>query len=241
MKFDIISIFPEWFTSSLSCGILRIAQERNIIRVSITNPRDLTKDRIIDDYQYGGGAGMVMKPEPLIKAINHVKTKKSILIRPTPKGKRLDQESVNLFAKKKHIIIICGRYKGIDERINSAFSPLEISIGDYVLSGGELAALVLIEAITRLLPNVLGNRDSVDTDSFQSKLLESPVYTRPSAYRKLKVPSVLRSGNHKLIALWRKKKSIEKTLSHRPDLLPKKIFSRNDLETLLEVLNGKNT
>jgi len=241
MKFDIISIFPEFFDSPLSCGILRIAQEKGIIKIKITNPRDFAPDRIVDDYQFGGGAGMVMKPEPLNRAINSVKTKKSFLINLTPKGKKLNQKIVNDLAKKEHIVFICGRYKGIDERINLLFEPLEISTGDYVFSGGEIGALMLIESITRLLPNVLRNRDSAHTDSFQHNLFESPIYTRPNVYKRCKVPEVLRSGNHQLVARWRRKKSLEITLSQRPDLISSEIFTKGDLEILLEVLNGKDS
>lgn len=240
MKFDVISIFPEFFEGPLSCGVVRIAQEKGIIETSITNPRDFTKDGMIDDYQFGGGAGMVMKPEPLTMAINHVREQDSLLLHLTPKGKRFTQEMANELSREKHIIIICGRYKGVDERINAIFNPLEISIGDYVLAGGEIGALVLIEAVTRLLPDVLGNRDSADTDSFQTKLLESPIYTRPNVYRKYKVPQVLRSGNHRQIADWRRKKSLERTLLQRPDLLSSETFTKKDLKMLMEVLNGKN-
>lgn len=240
MKFDVISIFPVFFKGPLSCGIVRIAQEKEIITITITNPRDFAKDGMVDDYQFGGGAGMVMKPEPLVKAINHVKKQGSLLIHLTPRGKRLTQEMVNELSKKEHIIILCGRYKGVDERINAIFNPLEISIGDYVLAGGEIGALVLIESITRLLPKVLGNRDSADTDSFQTKLLETPIYTRPKLYKKYRVPQVLRSGNHRQIADWRRQKSLEKTLSQRPDLLSTETFTKRDFKILLEVLSGKN-
>ncbi len=241
MKFDIISIFPEFFLSPLSCGILRIAQEKDIIRIGITNPRDFTQDGTVDDYQFGGGAGMVMKPESMTRAINHVRGEKSCLIYLTPKGRRLSQKIVKELAKNEHIILICGRYKGIDERVNHLFKPLAISVGDYVLSGGEIAALVLTESITRLLPGALGNRDSADSDSFQSNLLEPPLYTRPSAYKKLRVPQILRGGNHNQIALWRRKKSFEKTLSERPDLLPFGTYSKGDFEILLGVLDEKNS
>ncbi len=241
MKFDIISIFPEFFLSPLSCGILRIAQEKNLIEIGIINPRDFTQDGTVDDYQFGGGAGMVMKPEPMSRAIDHVKTKKSCLIYLTPKGRRLNQNILKELVQNKHIIIICGRYKGIDERVNSLFRPLEISVGDYVLSGGEIAALVLTEAITRLLPGALGNRDSADSDSFQTNLLEPPLYTRPHTYKKLRVPQILRGGNHNLIARWRRRKSFEKTLDERPDLLPLGTYSKGDFEILLGVLDEKNS
>jgi len=241
MKFDIISIFPEFFLSPLSCGILRIAQERSIIEINITNPRDFTQDGTVDDYQFGGGAGMVMKPEPLTSAISHVMTKKSCLINLTPKGQRLNQSILVELAKNEHIIMICGRYKGIDERVNYIFKPLEISVGDYVLSGGEIAALTVIESITRLLPGALGNRDSADSDSFHDNLLESPLYTRPHTYKKLRVPQILRNGNHNLIAQWRRRNSLEKTLTQRPDLLPLGTYSKRDFEILLGVLDEKNS
>ena len=184
---------------------------------------------------------MVMKPEPLVKAIKHVKKKKTYIIKLSPKGKRLNQNIIKDIADQKHIIIICGRYKGIDERVNRFFKFQEISSGDYVLSGGEIGALVVMEAITRLLPGALGNSDSAESDSFQKYLLESPIYTRPHVYHKQKVPKILRSGNHKLITRWRRKKSLERTLKQRPDLLPLETFSRSDLDILLEVIDGKDS
>jgi tRNA (guanine37-N1)-methyltransferase len=240
MKFDIISIFPEFFEGPLSCGMLRVARDKGILDVKIINPRDFAKGRIVDDYQFGGGAGMVFKPEPVTKAIDSVRTEKSLLICLTPKGQPLSQKTVNELICRDHIIIISGRYKGVDERIIELFKPMQVSIGDYILSGGETAALVLIEAITRLLPGVLGNRDSADTDSFQKNLLEAPIYTRPGIFRRLRVPHVLKSGNHGRIAEWRRKKSIEMTLTRKPDLFNDEIFSEKDLEILLEVLNDKN-
>ena len=241
MKFDIISIFPEFFQSPLAYGVLRAALQKNIICVNITNPRDYTKDGVVDDYQFGGGAGMVFKPEPVTKAVKAVSTKKSMLINLTPKGKRLNQKIVNELTSRKHIIIICSRYKGIDERINEIFQPLNISVGDYVISGGEIGALILMEAVTRLLPGVLGNRDSAESDSFQGNLLEAPIYTRPHVFKKLKVPHVLRSGNHNRIAEWRRKKTMEITLARKPDLFSEETFSKKDFEILLEVLNGENS
>ena len=241
MKLDVISIFPEFFESPLSCGMLRVAREKGILDVNIVNPRDFATDRVVDDYQFGGGAGMVFKPQPITEAVRSVHTEESLLINLTPKGRTLDQEIVKEFADKKHIIIICGRYKGIDERVTQIFKPLEISVGEYILSGGETGALVLIEAITRLLPDVLGNRDSAETDSFGGNLLEAPIYTRPKVFQRKKVPPVLRSGNHNRIASWRRRKSIEMTLTRKPELLSEEIFSEKDLQILLEVLNGKNS
>jgi len=241
MKFDVLSIFPEFFEGPLSCGMLRVARDKGLLHINTVNPRDFAADRIVDDYQFGGGAGMVFKPEPLTKAINSVRTSKSQVISLTPRGRRLDQTLVKELSLKQHIIIICGRYKGIDERISEIFHTVDLSIGDYVLSGGEAGALVLIESIARLLPGVLGNRDSAETDSFQRSLLEAPIYTRPQIHKRMSVPEVLRSGNHKAIASWRRKKSLEVTLARNPDLLAEETFSEKDLEILLEVINGKSS
>jgi len=241
MKFDIISIFPGFFTAPLAHGILRVAQEKNIIDISITDPRDFADDSVVDDYQFGGGGGMVMKAEPVYQAIKHVQTKQSHLISLTPKGEPLTQDMVNRLLHKSQLVILCGRYKGIDDRIHTHFDLQEISIGDYVLSGGEIGALVLIDAITRLLPGVLGNINSAESDSFQSRLLASPHYTRPEVHRRQAVPDVLRSGNHKLVAAWRRKQSLRYTLTRRPDILDRETFSKNDLAILLEVLDGKNS
>ena len=240
MKFDIISIFPDYFNDPLSFGLLKIAQEKDIIKVRVINPRDFTDDGVVDDYQFGGGAGMVMKAEPLFKAINQVMTKKSLLVLLTPQGKRLEQHTVKKLTGYKHIVIICGRYKGIDERINTIFHPMRISVGDYILSGGEIGALTIIEAVTRLLPGSMGNIDSADTDSFEQYLLEAPIYTRPNLYHNIAVPQILRSGHHKMVAHWRRKEALARTLTDRPEIIPQGEFSKNDFEILLEVLDGKD-
>ncbi len=241
MQFNIISIFPEYFKGPLSCGTLRIAQEKGAVQINIINPRDFTCDGIVDDYQFGGGAGMVMKLEPLSKAINSIKKEKSLIINFSPTGRVLTQELVKKLVKEDNIILICGRYKGIDERLDRLFTLEEISIGDYVLSGGESASIVLMEAVVRLLPGVLGHIDSAEDDSLQNGLLSAPVYTRPANFRNHSVPEVLLSGNHQKIARWRRKRSIERTLKKRPELLDNVIFSRDDLEILLEVLNDKKS
>ncbi|MEO0215569.1 MAG: tRNA (guanosine(37)-N1)-methyltransferase TrmD [candidate division WOR-3 bacterium] len=237
INFDIISLFPEYFNGPFSCGTLKIAREKGIIKVNITNPRDFTDEGTVDDYQYGGGAGMVLKPEPLVRAIEAVKRNDSIVVNFSPAGQLLSQKIIQDLSGKCHLILICGRYKGIDERINLIYKPLEISIGDYVLAGGEAAALVLIEAITRLLPGVLGNIDSAEDDSLQAGLLAADIYTRPDNYKMFKVPSVLKSGDHKKIARWRRKESLRKTLIKRPELLGNLKFSKEDLDILLEVVN----
>ncbi len=241
MKFDIVSLFPEFFDSPLSCGILRIAQDKGVIEVCITNPREFAQDRIVDDYQFGGGAGMVLKPEPLYKAISARQKKRTCMVYLTPRGEPLTQKRIKYFTQKSHILIICGRYKGIDERVKDLFNPLEISVGDYIISGGEIGALILIDAITRLLPDVLGNQDSAYSDSFEYSLLESPLYTRPARFLNYNVPEVLRSGNHRQIAYWRRKKAFEKTLRQRPDLISSGVFTKKDFEILLEVLDGRDT
>ena len=241
MKFDIISIFPGFFTAPLAHGVLRVAQEKKIIRVTVTDPREFADDGIVDDYQFGGGGGMVMKAEPIYHAIKHVQTRQSHLINLTPKGEPLTQDMVKQLLDKKQLVILCGRYKGIDDRINDLFHFQEISIGDYVLSGGEIGALVLIDSITRLLPGTLGNIDSAESDSFQSPLLAPPHYTRPEVYQKQAVPHILRSGNHKMVRHWRRTLSLRETLSKRPDILGRETFSKNDLAILLEVLDGKNS
>lgn len=238
MKFDIITIFPEFFESPLHCGIIRIAQEKGIIAVHITNPRTFAHDGKVDDYQFGGGAGMVMKPEPLVRSIRKRLKKGTRLIMLTPKGIPYTQDIAHALSLEKHIMIICGRYKGIDERVSDLCNPVELSIGDYVLSGGETAALALIESITRLLPGALGNRDSAESDSFVDALLDPPRYTRPKLYRRKTVPAVLRTGNHAAIARYRRKMSIMQTLEKRPDLLPVQKFNIQDLDILLEVING---
>lgn len=240
MKFDIISIFPDFFQNPLACGVVRIAQEKAIIEVHVIDPRSCAPDHKVDDYQFGGGAGMVMKPEPLLRSIRRTVKKNSRLIALTPRGIPFDQNMAKALSSEDHIVIICGRYKGIDERVTTMFKPEEVSIGDYVLSGGEAAALVLIEAITRLLPGALGNRDSAESDSFTDHLLEAPRYTRPSSYCRQTVPAVLRNGNHAHIARYRRRMSIEQTLERRPDLLPNETFDMQDLDILLEVMNGKN-
>ncbi len=241
MQFNIISIFPEYFKGPLSCGTLRLAQEKGAIKVNIINPRNFTSDGIVDDYQFGGGAGMVMKLEPLLKAINSIKKEKSLIINFSATGRVLTQNLVKKLVKENDIILICGRYKGIDERLNKLLSLEEISIGDYVLSGGESASIVLMETITRLLPGVLGHIDSAEEDSLHSGILSAPVYTRPANFKNYSVPEILLSGNHQAIARWRRKKSIETTLKKRPELFGDVIFSRDDLEILLEVLNDKKS
>lgn len=221
MKIDILTLFPEMF-DSLNHSILARAQKNNLITINVTNIRDYSKDnnKRCDDYSYGGGAGMIMTPQPLYDAIRAVKTDDSYVIYLSPKGKLLKQSKVEEMAKNhSHLILLCGHYEGIDERIIEMLVDEEISIGDYVLTGGEIPAMVLVDSIARYIPNVLGNNETTSEESFSNNLLEYPQYTRPSVFMDMKVPEVLLNGNHQEIAKWRKEQSLKITQERRPDLL----------------------
>lgn len=223
MRIDILSVLPELLESPLQHSIMKRAQEKGLLEVHVHHLRKWAVNEYgqVDDYQYGGGAGMVMMCEPLAKAIEELSTERKYdeIIYLTPDGKTLNQKLANKISLKEKILLICGHYKGIDERIREHFVTMEISIGDYVLSGGELAAAVLVDAIGRLIPGVLNDETSALTDSFQDNLLAPPVYTRPEDFRGWKVPDVLMSGNHKLIEEWRLDQSLKRTTEKRPDLL----------------------
>lgn len=223
MRIDIITVLPELLQSPFQHSILKRAQQKGLLEVVVHDLRSFGfgKHRQVDDYQYGGGAGMVMMPEPLANCIDLLSAEHSYdeIIFLTPDGKRLDQPMANELSLKKNLLMICGHYKGIDERIREKYVSREISIGDYVLSGGELAAAVLVDALGRLLPGVLNDETSALFDSFQDRLLAPPVYTRPADFRGQKVPDVLLSGNDKAIDDWRYEKSLERTRQRRPDLL----------------------
>lgn len=223
MHIDVITVQPDLLESPLSHSIMKRAQEKGLLTVGLHNLRKwaLNKYGQVDDYQFGGGAGMVMMCEPLASAIEYLRKERDFdeIIYMTPDGPRFDQKTANHLSLKGNLLIICGHYKGIDERIREHYVTREISIGDYVLSGGELAAAVVIDAIGRLLPGVLGDETSALTDSFQDDLLAPPVYTRPADFNGWKVPEVLLSGNPKLIEEWRYDKAVERTRLRRPDLL----------------------
>jgi len=225
MKIEILTLFPDMFANFLRESIIGIAVDKKAIEVSITDIRDFAfdKHRQVDDYSFGGGAGMVMKPEPLYEAISFVKQEKDVpVIYFTPQGRLLNQDIVNEYAPEKEIILVCGHYKEIDQRIRDSLITDEISIGDYVLSGGEIPAMVLIDAVARLQKGVLNDMNSALTDSHQNGLLGYPCYTRPAEFKGMKVPEILLSGNHKKIEEWRQQKSIELTKKVRPDLYSKK-------------------
>lgn len=222
MRIDIITVLPELLESPFQHSIMKRAQEKKILQVYVHQLRKWAVNEYgqVDDYQYGGGAGMVMMCEPLAKAIEELASERKYdeIIYLTPDGEKLDQKIANTLSLKENILMICGHYKGIDERIREHFITKEISIGDYVLSGGELAAAVLVDSVGRLLPGVLNDETSALFDSFQDNLLAPPVYTRPEDFRGWKVPEALLSGNHKLIEDWRLEQSIKRTNERRPDL-----------------------
>ncbi len=223
MRIDIISVVPDLLSSPFAHSILKRANEKGLLTVNVINLRDYTTyaRAQVDDYQFGGGAGMVMMIEPLVNAIESLQQKNTYdeIIYLTPDGKTFDQKMANSLSLKNNLMMICGHYKGIDQRVRDHYITKEISIGDYVLSGGELAAAVLTDAIGRLIPGVLNDESSALTDSFQDNLLAPPVYTRPEIFRGWKIPDILKSGNHKLIDEWRHEQSVQRTSERRPDLL----------------------
>lgn len=222
MNIEVLTLFPKIFENFLQESMIGIATREKALSVNLTDIRDFTHDKhhTVDDTPYGGGAGMVMKPEPLYEAISSVKKERDIpVIYFTPQGKLLTQKIVNKYSKMENLILLCGHYKEIDQRIRDKFVTEELSIGDYVLSGGEIPAMVMIDAIARLQEGVLGNIDSAMTDSHQNSILGCPHYTRPPEFKGMKVPEVLLSGNHKKIDEWRQQKALKITLKNRPDLL----------------------
>lgn len=222
MHIDILTVLPELLESPFQHSIMKRAQEKGLLTVQVHHLRKWAINEYgqVDDYQYGGGAGMVMMCEPLVKAIEELSKEKSYdeIIYLTPDGEKLDQKIANIISLKENLLLICGHYKGIDERIREHFVTKEISIGDYVLSGGELAAAVLVDTIGRLIPGVLNDETSALFDSFQDNLLAPPVYTRPEIFRDWKVPDILLSGDHKKIEEWRHEQSLKRTKERRPDL-----------------------
>ena len=223
MRIDILTLFPEMFESPLGHSIIKRAQQRNIVEIVLSNIRDFTTDsyRKVDDKPYGGGPGMVMMCAPVFDCFEHVRNlsdEKGRVILLTPQRKKLDQNLTIELSKEKRLILMAGRYEGFDERIRLGLGAEQISIGDYVLSGGELAAMVVIDAVVRLLPGALGDENSAEDDSFTNGLLEYPQYTRPEVFRGMKVPDILLSGDHAKIQNWRNEQALEKTKKQRPDL-----------------------
>lgn len=239
IKFEILSIFPEMFESPLNFSLLKKAQDKGLLNICLHDIRKWADDKhkMTDDAPYGGGCGMVMKVEPIEKAVAAVRDAQddSVVLLMTPQGEVLNQNIAAELAEKKQIIIICGRYEGVDERVRTHLVDREISIGDYILTGGELAALVLIDTVSRLIPDVLGNPQSANTESFSENLLEYPQYTRPAQYKGWNVPDVLLSGNHAQIEHWRRVESLKKTYKRRPDLLKNINLSAEDKKILEKI------
>ena len=226
MVFDILTLFPAMFEGAFTDSIIKRAVDKGLVSIGIHNIRDYSDDprhQTVDDYPYGGDAGMVMKPEPLSSAIRAARDrldgKNPLAVYMTPTGRLLNQATVKELAERESLIILCGRYKGIDQRVIDRDVDMELSIGDYVLSGGEIPAMAVVDAVTRLVPGVLGNIDSAETDSFHCGLLGHPHYTRPEVFEGVSVPEVLLSGHHANIKAWQKEKSLEITKERRPDLL----------------------
>jgi tRNA (guanine37-N1)-methyltransferase len=238
MIFDILTLFPEMFLSPLEGSIIGKARAEGLITVNLINIRDYAegKHRVTDDYPYGGGKGMIMKPEPIIKGIKAIRSQHPAawVILMTPQGTPLKQERAKRLAEQPHIALVCGRYEGVDERV-LGFVDEEISLGDYILTGGELAALVVVDAIARLIPGVLGDEGSSEEDSFSRGLLEYPQYTRPREYEGSEVPEVLLSGNHQTIEQWRRQEALRRTWQRRPELLSQTGLSKEDREFLDEL------
>ncbi|CAK7020617.1 tRNA (guanosine(37)-N1)-methyltransferase TrmD [Tissierella sp.] len=237
MKIDILTLFPEFFSPLISWSIIGRAYEDNKIAINSINIRDFSqnKHRKVDDYPFGGGSGMVMKPEPIFDAINSVKNKNSRVIYLSPQGKKFNQELANELSKEEHLILLCGHYEGIDNRVIEHYVDEEISIGDFVLTGGEIPAMLIIDAVVRLLPGVLRSDESFIDESHYNGLLEYPQYTRPREFKGHFVPDVLLSGNHQKIETWRKEEALKATLLKRPDLLEKKTLSKEEVVILSKI------
>ncbi|MFO7638940.1 MAG: tRNA (guanosine(37)-N1)-methyltransferase TrmD [bacterium] len=248
MRLHVVSLFPEFFSGPVDFGTTRIAREKQLLQFEVVNPRDFTSDphRTVDDYPFGGGAGMVLKPEPLFAAVESVRTPASRVVLLSPRGKRYDQSTAREFSRTGHLVLICGRYKDVDERVRAGLCDDELSVGDYVLAGGEAAAVIVIESIARLLPGVVGDAESVDTDSFENGLLDAPWFTRPRCFRDMAVPEVLVTGDHAAVGRWRREQSLLLTARARPELLDSETLTESEREFLMhhltkEMFNGQSS
>lgn len=240
MKIDVLTLFPDMFTP-IKQSIIGKAIENRIIDINLVNIRDFSKDKHkkVDDTPYGGGAGMVMKPDVVYDAYKSVESERAKVIYLTPQGKTLNQEKVKKLSKEKHLILLCGHYEGIDQRVIDEIEPEEISIGDYILTGGELPAMILIDAVSRYVKGVL-NSASIEEETFTNNLLEYPQYTRPEVFNKREVPDILKSGHHEKIENWRRKKAIEITYKKRPDLLENGNFTEDEIEYIKNLKEKNN-
>jgi len=242
MIIDILTLFPEMFSGPFNSSILKRAQERGLIEVNLFNIRDFStnKHRTVDDTPYGGGAGMVICPEPVFGAVEHItalrgfKPRRVVLM--CPQGRLLNHELAVNLAREEHLVLICGHYEGVDERVRENLVTDEMSIGDYILTGGELPAMVVVDVVARLIPGVLGESTSTEEESFSEGLLEYPHYTRPREYRGLVVPDVLLSGHHEKIRRWRRRQSLLRTLASRPEILEQAKLNHEDKEIIKKVI-----
>jgi tRNA (guanine37-N1)-methyltransferase len=244
LQFDIVTIFPRMIEAALADGIVARALQRDLLRVRVRDLREFTDDRhrTVDDVPYGGGPGMVMKPEPIFRAVEAIARDggpPQAIVLVSPHGRPFTQAEATRFAALERVTILCGRYEGIDDRVREGLATEELSIGDYVLSGGELPALVIVDAVARLIPGVVGDEDSVTGDSFARGLLDFPHFTRPAEFRDLKVPDVLVSGHHGEIRKWRKRRALELTLDRRPELLADAELDVEEQEILRELMDKK--
>lgn len=220
LKIDVLTLFPKMFSGPMSESMIRLAQKKKLVAIHVHNLRKWTHDthKTCDDKPFGGGPGMVMKLEPIFEALSEIRKKGKVILT-SPRGKPFNQKMAKAFAKEKHLIFVCGHYEGVDERVHEHLADLEVSMGDFVMTGGELAAMCMIDSTVRLIPGVLGNQDSLKLESFQDSSLEYPQYTRPFEFNGWKVPDVLRSGDHLKIEAWRKAQGMRLTKQLRPDLL----------------------
>jgi tRNA (guanine37-N1)-methyltransferase len=240
MKLDIVTIFPRLIEAGLAEGVIRRGIEGGVLDAAVHDLREFTVDRhrSVDDEPYGGGPGMVMKPEPLVRALEHVQQSRGapdVVLLLTPQGRTFTQREAERLAARAHIALLCGRYEGVDERVQALTGAQELSIGDYVLSGGEIPALVVIDAVSRLVPGVVGDRQSVLEDSFSRDMLDHPHYTRPVEFGGLRVPDVLLSGHHADVRRWRKRQALERTLARRPELVATADLDDEDRRLLAEI------
>ena len=242
MNIDILSLFPEFFKGPFDVSIIKRAQENKILTISLTDIRDFSKDRHkkVDDRPFGGGPGMVMTPEPLISAIRSVKKNGSHVIYLTPQGKPLNSTICKRLSQEKHLVLVCGHYEGIDQRVIEKEVDEEISIGDYVLTSGCIAAVVVVDAVSRFIPNVLGNEDAAKNDTFESYMFEGPQYTRPEVFEDMKVPDVLLSGNHKEIEKFRKEIAVDKLKKTRSDIYFKYLLEKKQTGLIKQNQEVKN-
>lgn len=243
MRIDVLTVFPRMFDGPLQESMMHRAMEKGLVKIVVHNFREYSPDKHqkVDDYPYGGGAGMVMRPEPIANTLKSIQSEagsgRTILL--TPQGRRFSHTLAKQWSVEKHLIFICGHYKGVDERVKMLYVQEEVSIGDYVLTGGEIPALVVIDAVVRLIPGVLGDLESAEGDSFYEGLLDYPHYTRPEEFEKRTVPEVLLSGHHENIRLWRRKEALRRTLERRPDLLDMASLNDEDRALLKEIQTEK--